>query len=144
MERLTTVLKEWTNADTALLNAGVLLDQLPAGDVTSKDIHRICPHPINPCMVELYGDELMEVVRVSLTKDLTELKLKGFGFRGEVIGKMIFSGLDVETVTREDGNEYVESVRFQGEKLDPDKIYTVATADTFTLAGYCRKLLNPK
>ncbi len=132
MERLTTVLKEWTNADTALLNAGVLLDQLPAGDVTSKDIHRICPHPINPCMVELYGDELMEVVRVSLTKDLTELKLKGFGFRGEVIGKMIFSGLDVETVTREDGNEYVESVRFQGEKLDPDKIYTVATADTFT------------
>ncbi|RYG74485.1 bifunctional metallophosphatase/5'-nucleotidase [Lentibacillus lipolyticus] len=132
MQRLTDVLKQWTNADAALLNAGVLLDQLQAGDVTSKDIHRICPHPINPCVVELYGDELMEVIRASLTKDLTELKLKGFGFRGEVIGKMIFSGLDVETVTREDGNEYVESVQFQGEKLDYDKKYVVATADTFT------------
>src|SRR5699024_9365296 len=53
MQELTETLKEWTKADVAMLNAGILLDQIPGGQVTYKDIHRICPHPINPCMVEL-------------------------------------------------------------------------------------------
>ncbi|GAA0428777.1 bifunctional UDP-sugar hydrolase/5'-nucleotidase [Lentibacillus halophilus] len=132
MQRLTAVLQQWTRADAAMLNAGMLLDHFPAGAVTKKDIHRICPHSINPCTIQLQGDELLEVIRVSLTKDLTEMKLKGFGFRGEIIGKMIFAGLDVDTVVRKDGNEYVQSVRHHGKKLDPDKTYTIATADTFT------------
>ncbi|GAA0588826.1 bifunctional UDP-sugar hydrolase/5'-nucleotidase [Virgibacillus siamensis] len=132
MQKLTDTLKAWTEADVAMLNAGLLLDQFPAGDVTYKDIHHICPHPINPCTVELDGDELVEVIRASYTKELTELKLKGFGFRGEVIGKMIFSGVEVDTVIREDGHEYVEWVSFNGRPLDPDKTYKVATADTFT------------
>ncbi|TRM13055.1 bifunctional metallophosphatase/5'-nucleotidase [Lentibacillus cibarius] len=132
MQKLTDVMKHWTQADAAILNAGVLLDGLPAGDVSGKDVHRICPHPINPCVVELDGDELTEVIRACLTRDLTELKLKGFGFRGEVIGKMIFSGLDVETVVREDGNASVRSIRYQGEPLKSNKTYHIATADTFT------------
>lgn len=132
MQKLTDTMKAWTKADVAMLNGGLLLDQFPAGDVTYKDIHHICPHPINPCTVELNGDELVEVVRASYTKELTELKLKGFGFRGEVIGKMIFSGLDVYTVFREDGHEYVEQVTYNGSPLDPEKTYKVATADTFT------------
>jgi len=115
-----------------MLNAGLLMDQLAAGDVTYKDIHRICPHPINPCVVELTGSELMEVIRASFTKEFMELKLKGFGFRGEVLGRMIFSGLTVETVVREDGSEYVEHVGFRGETLDKNRTYYVATADTFT------------
>ncbi|WP_077327842.1 bifunctional metallophosphatase/5'-nucleotidase [Virgibacillus siamensis] len=132
MQKLTDTIKDWTNADVAMLNAGILLDQLPAGDVTYKDIHHICPHPINPCTVELSGDELIEVVRASYTKELTELKLKGFGFRGEVIGKMIFSGIHVDTIFRDDGHEYVQQVTRNGSPLDPDKTYKVATADTFT------------
>lgn len=132
MQKLTDTLREWTNADVAMLNAGVLLDQFPAGNITYKDIHRICPHPINPCVVELKGDELLEVVRASFTKELTELKLKGFGFRGEVIGRMIYSNLRVDTFFREDGHEYVEQVTWNGEPLDQNKSYKVATADTFT------------
>lgn len=132
MEKLTDTLKEWTQADAALLNAGLLLDQIPAGEVTFKDVHRICPHPINPCVVELNGDELTEIVRASLTKDLTELKLKGFGFRGEIIGKMIFSGIDVETSQHDDGTEYVKTIYYHGKPLDTEQSFKVATADTFT------------
>ncbi|HLR40491.1 MAG TPA: bifunctional UDP-sugar hydrolase/5'-nucleotidase [Virgibacillus sp.] len=132
MQKLTDTVKSWTEADCAMLNAGLLMDQLAAGDVTYKDIHRICPHPINPCVVELTGSELMEVIRASFTKEFMELKLKGFGFRGEVLGRMIFSGLTVETVVREDGSEYVEHVGFRGETLDKNRTYYVATADTFT------------
>lgn len=132
MQKLTETVKEWTHADVAMLNAGLLLDQIPAGEVTHKDIHRICPHPINPCMVELTGAELTEAIRGSLTRDFTELKLKGFGFRGEILGKMIYAGIDVETVLREDGSEYVERILHNGEPLDSERLYKVSTADTFT------------
>ncbi|SFD94824.1 2',3'-cyclic-nucleotide 2'-phosphodiesterase/5'-or 3'-nucleotidase, 5'-nucleotidase family [Lentibacillus persicus] len=132
MAKLTETLKEWTEADAALLNSGLLLDQIPAGEVTLKDIHRICPHPINPCVVELDGDELTEIVRASLTKDLTELKLKGFGFRGEIIGKMIFAGIDVKTSWHDDGTEYVKAIYYNGSPLDTEQLFRVATADTFT------------
>ena len=133
MERLTDAVKNWTEADCAMLNSGLLLDQLPAGNITYLDIHRICPHPINPVIVELNGDELLEVIRASFTKDFMELKLKGFGFRGEVLGRMVFSGLDVETDFHENGEEYVKNVQFtDGTLLDPERSYFVATADTFT------------
>jgi 2',3'-cyclic-nucleotide 2'-phosphodiesterase (5'-nucleotidase family) len=132
MQELTETLKEWTKADVAMLNSGILLDQIPGGQVTYKDIHRICPHPINPCMVELNGTELTEVIRASLTRDFTELKLKGFGFRGEILGKMMYAGLEVHAVSREDGSKYIKTIYFDGTPLDPEKSYKVATADTFT------------
>ncbi|WP_163971569.1 bifunctional metallophosphatase/5'-nucleotidase [Oceanobacillus halotolerans] len=132
MQQLTNTLKAWTDADCAMLNAGVLLDHISPGNVTYKDVHRICPHPINPCVVTVKGDELIEVVRASFTRQFIELPLKGFGFRGKVIGKMIFSGLDVKTQKREDGEEYVVSVMQNGNPIDQEKTYSLATADTFT------------
>ncbi|WKB35138.1 5'-nucleotidase C-terminal domain-containing protein [Terrilactibacillus sp. S3-3] len=44
-------LRKWCKADIGLVNAGVILGELKAGPVTQFDIHRICPHPINPCQV---------------------------------------------------------------------------------------------
>jgi len=132
-QELTNTLKQWTKADCAMLNSGLLLDKLPEGNVTYKDIHRICPHPINPVVVEISGNELVEVVRASFTTDFTEMKLRGFGFRGEVLGRMMFSGLQVETDIYKDGHEYVTSVKFShGDNVDSNRIYKVATADTFT------------
>ncbi|MFC7063995.1 bifunctional metallophosphatase/5'-nucleotidase [Halobacillus seohaensis] len=132
MSRLTNGLKEWANADIGMLNAGVLLDHLNQGEVTYEDIHRICPHPMNPCKVEITGDELLEIIRVGHTKKLTEIRLKGLGFRGEVIGKMIFSGLEIETVIGEDDEERVRTVSFNGSPIQRDLTYSLATADTFT------------
>ncbi|GIO25140.1 bifunctional UDP-sugar hydrolase/5'-nucleotidase [Oceanobacillus sp. J11TS1] len=130
---LTKVLRRWTNADIAMLNAGVLLDSLPAGTVTKGDLHRICPHPINPVLVDLRGDEIVEVVREALSPVFTELRLKGFGFRGELLGKMIFSGIRVETAFHRNGEIYVKQVYTEnGYPINPDKTYYVATADTFT------------
>ncbi len=136
IKELVHTMKDWTDADCAMLNAGVLLESFPAGVVTKGDIHRNCPHPINPCKVFLKGSELLEVIRQTHTKRFMELKLKGFGFRGEVIGRMVFSGLEVETEKDRDGDEHVRSVLFQGEPLDYNKTYTVTTADTFTFGRF--------
>ncbi|WP_246363891.1 bifunctional metallophosphatase/5'-nucleotidase [Halobacillus locisalis] len=132
MQLLTDELRDWTSSDIAMLNAGVLLDHLFEGEITYEDVHRICPHPMNPCKVELKGDEVMEVIRVAHTKKLTEIRLKGFGFRGEIIGKMIFSGIEIVGKQGEDGTYYVREARIDGEPIDFDRVYTFATADTFT------------
>lgn len=133
MQELTDTIREWTNADAALLNAGLLLDELPKGKVTYGDIHRICPHPINPVVVNLRGDELIEVIRASFKKDFMDIPLRGFGFRGEVIGRMLFSGLTITTVQRSDGTEAVTEASFSdGSVIDKQKTYKIATADTFT------------
>ncbi|HLR03691.1 MAG TPA: bifunctional UDP-sugar hydrolase/5'-nucleotidase [Virgibacillus sp.] len=132
MRYLTCTLQEWTGADCALLNAGILLDSFSEGDITYGDVHRVCPHPINPCTVTLSGNELMEVVRVAFTKELTELALNGFGFRGKIIGKFVFAGLSVETVVDDQGNEKVINVSMNGKPIDKGGTYHVATIDTFT------------
>lgn len=132
MEKLTETMRNWTKADCAMLNSGLLLDQLDEGNVTYRDVHRICPHPINPCVVELTGVELREVIRESFTKELMELQLKGFGFRGELIGRMVFAGLEVRTKLYQDGHETVQNVSIHGSPLDDNITYTVAVADTFT------------
>src|SRR5699024_6012144 len=129
MRRLTKMLQEWTNADCALLNAGILLESFPKGNITLNDIHRICPHPINPCTVMLNGDELMEVIRVAFTKELIDLPLKGFGFRGKVIGRFTFSGMSVFTRINEHGDETIIKVTKNGSPLKKEKRYLVRSEE---------------
>lgn len=132
MKQLTKTAQTVTNADCAMLNAGLLVESFQKGDITSADIHRICPHPINLCVVQINGYELLEVIRASLTTEFIELPLKGFGFRGKLLGRMVFSGIDVQTKKREDGQEYVTDVQFKGEPLQKNRTYSVVTADAFT------------
>lgn len=133
IQDLTDTLREWTNADVSLLNAGMLLDGLPKGTVTYGDVHRICPHPINPVVIHLRGDELIEVIRASCKRDFIDFELIGFGFRGKIIGKMLFSGLSVTTTVHADGTESVTDVTFEdGREVEKQETYRVATADMFT------------
>lgn len=132
IKKLTEKLLEWTGAECAMLNAGLLIEEFQPGNITYKDVHRICPHSINPCVVTLNGNELMEVIRASLSKQLMELELKGFGFRGEVIGRIVFANLDVQTAFHKDGQEYVKKVLFNGMPIVSERKYKLATADMFT------------
>lgn len=131
MEMLTKHLREWVDADIAMLNAGLILDSLSKGTVTYGDIHSICPHPINPCTVELRGIEIMEIVRGAYDPQLIHLELIGFGFRGKVIGKFIFNGLEIETEIGEDGVERVREVKHDDKPLEMNRIYRFVTADMF-------------
>ncbi|QHS23141.1 bifunctional metallophosphatase/5'-nucleotidase [Virgibacillus sp. MSP4-1] len=135
MKQLVHTLREWTQADFAMLNAGIVLDGIPKGKVTRGDLHRICPHPINPCKVRLTGEVIIEMIRMVRSQRFAEFKLIGLGFRGKVIGKMIFSGIEVTT----DDNEYIHDVWINGTPIERKKEYDVATADMFTLG----RLLPP-
>lgn len=144
IKQLTKTAQIVTDADCAMLNAGLLVESIPVGDVTAADIHRICPHPINLCVVMINGHELLEVIRASLTTEFMELPLKGFGFRGELLGRMVFSGIDVQTKVRENGHEYVTNVQYKGEPLKKERTYSVVTADAFTFGRILPEIAKSK
>lgn len=141
---LTKTLLDWTKADIAMLNTGLLLESLPAGLVTYADIHRICPHPINPCVVTLKGQELIEVIRMSLTKSFKELEVQGFGFRGKVLGKMVYAGLGLKTEVDQDGEERLIGASWNNNSIDPKQTYSVATADMFTFGHLSPQIARSK
>ncbi|WP_096190063.1 bifunctional metallophosphatase/5'-nucleotidase [Evansella halocellulosilytica] len=126
---LAEALNEWCDADIGMVNAGVLLDGLPQGLITYEDLHRICPHPINPATVIVSGEQLLELIRQANKREMVEYKLKGFGFRGKILGVMVFNELIIEQK-----QSYIreQDVMIRGEQLNKEKQYKLATLDMFT------------
>ncbi|WP_227937382.1 bifunctional metallophosphatase/5'-nucleotidase [Alkalihalobacillus deserti] len=120
---------EWCGKEIGMLNAGVLLESLEQGVVTKADIHRICPHPINPCTVKVTGAQLEKTIKRALTKELTDLELKGFGFRGKILGVMLFTGIEIEQQSS------MIQIKVLNKPLNKEKVYSVATLDMYTF-GY--------
>lgn len=123
-------LREWCCADLSMVNSGVLLRSLEKGPVTLGDLHDICPHPINPATVSITGERLLETIRQAQQKEMINLKLKGFGFRGKVLGQMVFDNLEII-----DESRYLNetNVLIKGLPLKRDQEYKLATLDMFTL-----------
>ncbi|MBU5595625.1 bifunctional metallophosphatase/5'-nucleotidase [Amphibacillus sp. MSJ-3] len=132
IKQLVHTLKNWTNADAAMLNAGILLGGFDQGIVTELDVHKNCPHPINPCLVVITGQELLEIVRAGLTKAYQQNHVKGYGFRGKVMGTLVYADIDFELEHDDEGKAYVESLWIGNEPLNVKKKYRLATADMFT------------
>ncbi|WP_251549998.1 bifunctional metallophosphatase/5'-nucleotidase [Neobacillus muris] len=125
--------KEWCQTDCAMINAGLLLGPL-SGSVTDYDLLAICPHPINPCVVELTGRELLAVFEQSKDVSLHQQQIKGLGFRGNVIGKFVYAGLEVSA----------QRLRLDGKALEPDASYTLALPDMFTFGHFFKDVLVHK
>ena len=119
-------LLEFTGADCAMFNAGLFLDGLNKGIVTKYDIHKILPHPINACVIELSGSQIKEVLLLSENKDWPLLELKGLGFRGTIFGKLLTYQFSLNN-----DNELM----IAGQKASMDQTYRLATLDMFTF-GY--------
>lgn len=117
---------EKSGADCALFNAGIFLDGLPKRTVTALDLHKIFPHPINLCTIELSAVELKEVLLQSKNEEWPLIELKGLGFRGVIFGKMLLYGFSMN----EDRQLLVN-----GEIAHADRLYKLVTLDLFTF-GY--------
>ncbi|PCD81677.1 bifunctional metallophosphatase/5'-nucleotidase [Lysinibacillus fusiformis] len=117
---------EKSNADCALFNAGIFLDGLPKGNVTALDVHRIFPHPINLCTIELSVTEIKEIYMQSKNEEWPYIELKGLGFRGVIFGKMLTYGFSMN-----DNRQLL----INGKLADNNHIYKLVTLDLFTF-GY--------
>ena len=122
----------YTEADCVMYNAGIFLGSLDMGWVTKRDLHNLLPHPINPCVITLDGEDLLEVYRLSTNPEWPEIEIKGLGFRGTIMGTMLYEGLHM--------NENGELIA-GGRVVLPGDTFTLATLDMFTF-GYFFPLLK--
>lgn len=129
-------LRTWTGAPISLVNSGVLLGSLPAGVASWGKLHAVCPHPINPVVVEISGKAIREALEQSLQPLFQNKKIRGFGFRGKMLGSLAVSGLQVVTVPMLEGS-HVQAVYMGDELLKDGEMYQLATIDMFTFgSGY--------
>ena len=117
----------YTKADCVMFNAGIFVDDLKKGYVSTFDMHQILPHPINLCLIELTGTELKEMyLQAQTNEEWPQLQIKGLGFRGIIFGKLLMYNIKMNK-KRElmIGDKVVKS----------SKNYKLATLDLFTF-GY--------
>jgi 5'-nucleotidase len=130
-------LREWVGAEIAIVNSGQLLGSLPAGPISRKQLHQVCPHPINPVLLKIDGRALRRTLEESLLEEYMEKTIRGFGFRGKILGFLCVSGLQI--VYDPDAGPYqkIRSIYVGEKRLRDDEEYHIATIDMFTFgAGY--------
>ncbi len=133
-------LREWSEADCSFVNAGLLLEGLPQGPVSKGDIHQICPHPINPCIVEVNGRELKEILMLSRNEEWPHIQVKGFGFRGKIMGVMHYDQIEFKRTK----NGIVKEISVKGTKIQPDQTYKLALPDMFTFGHFFPSIQRSK
>ncbi|MGG0753043.1 bifunctional metallophosphatase/5'-nucleotidase [Brevibacillus laterosporus] len=111
-------------ADIAITNGGGIRTQLPAGDITKKDLYTLLPFPNTLVTIEATGDEIVKALEVGVS----EVE-KGAG-RFPHISGMSFS----YNPTKPAGQRLVE-VKVAGKPIDLKKTYRIATNDFIATGG---------
>jgi 5'-nucleotidase len=130
-------LRRWTGADIGLVNSGQLLQGLKEGSITRGRLLDICPCPINPCRLRLSGANLLQALEESLLAEFQQKPIRGFGFRGEVLGVLSVDGMRIEYDPARPPMNRIISVTIGDDPLVMDLEYIVGTIDMFTFSiGY--------
>ncbi|MUT64444.1 bifunctional UDP-sugar hydrolase/5'-nucleotidase [Paenibacillus sp. NEAU-GSW1] len=130
-------LRRHADAEIGIVNTGQLLGGLAAGDVTEGELHALCPSPINPCRMTLTGKEIRTALEEALLPEFIEKPIKGYGFRGEVLGTLAVDGMTVEYDPRRLPMERLTTVLVGAEPLADERDYIVGCIDMFTFhIGY--------
>jgi 2',3'-cyclic-nucleotide 2'-phosphodiesterase (5'-nucleotidase family) len=127
---LADALKEMMKTELGLINSGVLNGGVKKGIVTKKILHALCPSPLNPTSIEIKGIDIYDALRASLSKEHQLSDGRGAGFRGQHLGNIQVSGnVRVRLRKNSEGGLDIKSVTVDGELLDFERWYTVATSD---------------
>lgn len=130
-------IKKWTHAEIGLVNSGQLLHSIEAGEMTRATLLELCPSPINPCSMRLKGKHLWLALEESLLKEFYELPIRGFGFRGKVLGSLCVDGLTITYDPAAKSYHKIKSIKVGHKPLELEQEYIVGTIDMFTFGiGY--------
>ncbi|MGV3243493.1 bifunctional metallophosphatase/5'-nucleotidase [Staphylococcus sp. 11261D007BR] len=119
---------EFTQADCALINAGLLVKGYEQKQLTEYDIHQTLPHPINAVRIKLSGAKLKEVIEMAKAQTYMYEHAQGLGFRGDIFGGYILYQVGYIDST---GDYFV-----QGERIQDEQEYTLGTVDMYTFGKY--------
>lgn len=117
-------LKKYFDVPAAMISTGMFVDDLPQGILTPYDLLESMPHAINPMVMTLSGEDVTMLFNEidEQRERLSNLPLKGSGFRGKIFGYIRFDGID---------RDRHGQIFYHGEKLELQKRYQIATLDHY-------------
>lgn len=119
---LTDAMLEETGADFAFTNGGGIRASIAAGDITVGDIFTVLPFGNAVTVIEVTGQEMIDAMKF------------GFDAWPDAAGKLPHvAGLNIVLTPNSDGNEV--KVLVDGQPLDPNKTYKLATNDFIAVGG---------
>lgn len=122
-----------TGADVGMVNSGGIRADLPAGDITMKQIQDCHPFGNTLCMVEANGQQILDALEWA-TRNAPEesggfLQVSGLTFELNTSIKSSCTSDDKGNFTGVAGKYRVSNVLVDGKPLDVKKIYTVASSN---------------
>ena len=143
-----------TGADIGLINGGGVRASIAAGNITYGNIIDVQPFGNSLCVVEATGQQILDCLEMGAMHTPEE---NGGFMQVSGLSYTVNTYIPSSVTTDENGNftgvggEYrVKDVLVNGEPLDPEKIYTVAShnfmlvngGDGMTMFGDCNMIAN--
>ncbi len=123
-------LKDFLDAELAIINSGVLTHSLEQPVVTKLVLHEICPSPLNPTLVELMGKDIISTLEESLLPEYQMKDGTGRGFRGTWLGNVqVSNNVRILYNPSEEPLSKIKKITIDGKLIKNDKWYKVATSD---------------
>jgi 5'-nucleotidase len=121
---LADALRERMQGEVGLVLSGHWQSALTGGDITISALYDACRSTANPGVVQLTGEQILQLLRTALQLD--NMQKSPHGMRGVPIGMPHVSGMSVHYhPARLDTLE----VEINREALQPDQLYRVAASD---------------
>ncbi len=119
---VTDLMRSKTGAEIALINSTSLRANLPRGDVTFKDVYRVFPFDSSIVKINMKGSDILDALESSAGEEKDR--------------RLQVSGLNITyDSTRPEGSRMMEVSTQDGNPLNPDKTYSVATIDYLLVGG---------
>ena len=111
-------MRQFSQADLAVINSGGIRQDLPAGPIKKLDIKNILPFNNSIIKFRATGKQVLDLIRVNAEAAATNSS-----------GILQVSGLICEWKVENDGSISIIKATVGGEKIDPVRIYSGATVD---------------
>lgn len=122
-----------TGAEIGFVNGGGVRDEIKAGNITYEDIIKVNPFGNYICMIEATGQQIVDMLEMGVrslpAEDGTFQQVSGITFDVDVTLPSSVV-VDEQGMFIEVAGEYrVKNVKVQGEEIDLERIYTLASHD---------------
>ncbi|MGL6108073.1 bifunctional metallophosphatase/5'-nucleotidase [Romboutsia sp.] len=136
---LADAIRDVFNCDIGLINSGIMNSGIRKGEVSLKKLIEICPSPLNPTYMEIQGKYLKSALEQSLEPEICYKDGSGAGFRGKFLGRLHISGALIEH-----NENHIIKIIINGQELEEEKYYRVATSDYLQRGSGYKDLANNK
>ncbi len=121
--------QDYAQEKVSVLMGGLFLKDLGPGRVSRKDLHDCLPHSMRLLKVRLRGQDLIRFLQSVENQrvHLRQLSVRGAGFRGEVLGDILYSGIHQDSQ---------QNFYYLNRKIRPNKHYDLVTVDFMLFSSF--------